>query len=68
MSTLVDNFLKEIIDEDDTLNLTQEKNGEWYIAKPLPFYSLEGFFKRFKDMYLILIGRATAIHFKEDEK
>lgn len=68
MSKLVDDFIKQIIDKDGSINLTQEKDGEWYIAKPLSFYSLINFFKRFKDMYLILIGRATAVHFKEDEK
>lgn len=68
MSKLVDDLLKEIIYEDGNINLTQEKNGEWYVAKPLSFYSSKEFFKRFKDMYLILIGRATAVHFKEDEK
>ena len=63
MSVLIDQLLAE-----ETLNQTTEEiDGKWYIAKPMPFYRLFDW-RRFRDAYRIIIGRAHAYHYKIDEK
>ena len=44
-----------------------EFNGKWYIAKPVSFVDLETLIERFYHAYLILVGKAVAIQYKEDQ-
>jgi hypothetical protein len=63
MSILLDKLLKEA----DVSTTAQEKNLKWYIAKPLPFYSLKTKLKRIKDGLRVVSGKSFAVHYKEDE-
>jgi hypothetical protein len=63
MSVLLDKLLKEA----DTSNEAQAKDLKWYIAKPLPFYSLKTKIQRFKDGLRVMNGKSFAVHYKEDE-
>jgi len=63
MSILLDKLLKEA----DTSNTAQAKDLKWYIAKPLPFYSLKTTMKRLKDGLRVMNGKSFAVHYKEDE-
>lgn len=57
MSTLIDDLM--ILPSQN-----QEIDGKWYIAKP---YDLSSFKQRLIDAYRVLVGKAQAYHFKEDE-
>ena len=62
MSVLIDKLLAE-----DLLNKTEcEIDGKWFIAKPMGYYRLLDF-RRFRDMWRILIGKSHAYHYKIDE-
>jgi hypothetical protein len=63
MSILLDKLFKEA----DTSNLAQAKDLKWYIAKPLPFYSLKTKLQRIKDGLRVMNGKSFAVHYKEDE-
>ncbi len=63
MSILLDKLLKEA----DTSNTAQAKDLKWYIAKPLPFYSLKAKLQRIKDGLRVMNGKSFAVHYKEDE-
>lgn len=63
MSILLDKLLKEA----DTSTTTQVKDLKWYIAKPLPFYSLKTKIQRIKDGLRVVSGKSFAVHYKEDE-
>lgn len=63
MSILLDKLLKEA----DTSNTAQAKDLKWYIAKPLPFYSLKMKIQRIKDGLRVVNGKSFAVHYKEDE-
>ena len=44
-------------------------NGVPYIAKPMsPSWSFKRLKRRLKNTWLVLTGRAIAVHFKEDER
>jgi len=58
MSMLIDRFVN------DEYNVNVEIDGKWYIAKP-KYISMP--LTRLIDAYNILIGKARAIHYKEDE-
>ena len=62
MSILIDKLLKEA----DTPK-TQAKDLKWYIAKPLPFYSLKTKLQRIKDGLRVMNGKSFAVHYKQDE-
>ncbi len=63
MSVLLDKLLKEA----HASNTAQAKDLKWYIAKPLPFYSLKTKIQRFKDGLRVMNGKSFAVHYKEDE-
>lgn len=63
MSVLLDKLLKEA----DASTTTQAKDLKWYIAKPLPFYSLKAKLQRIKDGLRVMNGKSFAVHYKEDE-
>ena len=63
MSILLDELLKEA----DASTTSQGKYVKWYIAKPLPFYSLKTRFQRIKDGFRVMNGKSFAVHYKEDE-
>ena len=42
-----------------------KQHDDWYQAKPVTYPSL---WLRITDAWLVLIGRAVAVHYKEDEK
>ena len=63
MSILLDKLLKEM----DTSNMAQSNDLKWYIAKPIPFYSLKTKIQRIKDGFRVMIGKSFAVHYKEDE-
>ena len=58
MSKLIDDVVKGCSKENALIN------GKWYFAKPITNISL---LTRIKDAYLCLTGKATAVHFKQDE-
>jgi hypothetical protein len=64
MSVLIDKLLKDI-DESIT---SQSNDKKWYIAKPLPFYSIKTKLKRINDGIRVMRGKSFAVHYKEDEK
>lgn len=63
MSILLDKLLKEV----DTSITAQAKDLKWYIAKPLPLYSLKAKLQRIKDGIRVINGKSFAVHYKEDE-
>ena len=63
MSILLDKLLKEV----DSSTTSQSKDLKWYIAKPLPFYSLKMKFQRIKDGLRVMNGKSFAVHYKQDE-
>lgn len=62
MSILIDELLKEECDP----TLTQI-NSKFYVAKPIPFYSIKTVLNRIKDGLKVMKGKAFAVHYKEDE-
>ena len=64
MSILLDKLLKEA---DTSTTTAQAKDLKWYIAKPLPFYSLKTKIQRIKDGLRVMNGKSFAVHYKEDE-
>ncbi len=73
MSKLIDDLVRESGSDPRTLicSTIVKKEAQtickWYIAKPLPFYSIGAFFGRLKDAYRVLIDKSRAYHYKEDE-
>ena len=63
MSILIDKLLKEA----DTSTTAQAIDLKWYIAKPLPFYSLKDKLQKIKDGLRVMNGKSFAVHYKEDE-
>jgi hypothetical protein len=63
MSILIDKLLKE----DSNSTLTQI-NLKFYVAKPIPYYSIYTFIDRIKDGLKVMRGKAFAVHYKEDEQ
>jgi hypothetical protein len=53
MSVLIDKLLKEA----DASITAQAKDLKWYLAKPLPFYSLKTKLKRLKDSFRVMNGK-----------
>ena len=45
----------------------QQFGGKWFIAKPLEFWSLQKFIRRFWDAVSVLMGKSFAVHFRESE-
>jgi len=41
---------------------------KWYAAKPLYPWSIKRIIQNIIHAWLVLIGKATAVHFKEEEK
>lgn len=41
---------------------TLNKNGGWFIAKPVSYFSLS----RFRDSWLVLTGKAVAVQYASD--
>ena len=58
MSELIDDVVKSCVNENVLIE------NKWYLAKPIVNKSL---LTRIKDAYLCLTGKATAVHFKQDE-
>jgi hypothetical protein len=66
MSYLID---KLVSDEQLKNNQYFIEGMGWYIAKPMsPSWSFKRLKSRLKNTWLVLTGRAIAVHFKEDEK
>jgi len=63
MSRLID----ELVKETDNGITAQAKDLKWYLAKPLPFYSLQTKLKRIKDGLRVMNGKSFAVHYKVDE-
>lgn len=63
MSRLIDKLVKET----DNGITSQAKDLKWYLAKPLPFYSLKTKLKRIKDGLRVMNGKSFAVHYKDDE-
>ncbi len=68
MSKLIDKLIKEH-KEHPTTEYDDGKGYSigWYLAKPLPFYSIGSYLSRVKDAYRVLIDKSRAYHYKEDE-
>jgi len=49
---------------DKLIDVKEEIDGKWYIAKPLQYTS---FFKRFKDAIKVLNGEFSAVYFYKDK-
>ena len=66
MSYLID----DIVNDDNLKNDQIFIEGQgWYIAKPMaPSWSFKRLKSRLKNTWLVLTGRAIAVHFKEDER
>jgi hypothetical protein len=63
MSILLDKLLHET----DGSTTAQAKDLKWYIAKPLPFYSIQTKIRNIKDGLKVINGKAFAVHYKQDE-
>ena len=63
MSLLIDELLKE----ESNPTLTQI-DSKFYVAKPIPFYSIFTFIDRIKDGVRVMRGKSFAVHYKEDEQ
>jgi hypothetical protein len=63
MSILIDELLKEECNP----TLTQI-DSKFYIAKPIPYYSIFSLIDRIKDALKVFRGKAFAVHYKEDEQ
>ena len=50
---------------DTYLGCTIEVGDKWYISRPLRLDGIDGFIIRLKDAYLVLMGKADAVTFKE---
>lgn len=61
MSILID----DLLDENNDLTIC-EIDLKWYIAKPIPFYSLKTKLQRIKDGLRVMFGKSFAVHYKED--
>ena len=49
---------------DDLIGNKRNLDGEWVVAKPLDFWSLD----RFIDIWDVFIGKAKAVYFHEEKK
>ena len=58
-------LIDEIIEAD--IRVCYLFDGRWYRAKPLPTYSIHMILHRLYHAWLVLIGKATAITYKEDQ-
>jgi hypothetical protein len=63
MSILIDELLKDECNP----TLTQI-DSKFYVAKPIPFYSIYTFIDRIKDGFRVMVGKSFAVHYKEDEQ
>lgn len=43
-----------------------EKNGRWYLARPLPFYGWWGLRMRISEALDVLRGKADALYWEEE--
>ncbi|GEM_PF-2749264 len=70
MSILIDDLIdlnpKENMVELVTISRWGRQVG-WYIAKPLPFYSIGALIGRIGDAWRVLNDKSRAYHYKEDE-
>ena len=65
MSYLIDDIIYKDRFRDSQIYI----NGVTYIAKPMaPSWSFKRLKRRLKNTWLVLTGRAIAVHFKEDER
>jgi hypothetical protein len=64
MSVLIDKLLKEV----DASTTAQAKDLKWYLAKPIPSYSLKSKLKMIKDGLRVMSGKSFAVHYKQDEE
>ena len=63
MSILIDELLKEECNP----TLTQI-DSKFYVAKPIPYYSIFSFMDRIVDGLRVMRGKSFAVHYKEDEQ
>lgn len=63
MSRLID----ELVQETNNGITSQAKDLKWYLAKPLPFYTIKTKLKRIKDALRVINGKSFAVHYKVDE-
>lgn len=63
MSILIDELVKESYNG----IAEQAKDLKWYLAKPLPFYSIKAKLKRVLDGFRVMNGKSFAVHYKVDE-
>lgn len=60
MSTLIDDLIK------DEHCITGEIGGKWYISKSLECGCVKCFWRRIRDAWKVVRGKAIAVHYKED--
>jgi len=64
MSVLIDRVLEAV----PVYNKNQtEIGGRWYAARPFAFLTIRTLLPRLKDACAVALGRAFAVHYKEDE-
>ena len=63
MSTLIDIVVERYRDDIPVTKIDQR----WYIAKPLPMFTIREKVSKLKDALRVLIGTSFAVHYKEDE-
>ena len=65
MSVLIDKVVETL--SEGPQNREQGKDGNWYFAKSLPYYSWKHTLMRVKDVWRVLVGKSIAVHYKRDE-
>lgn len=48
------------------MNQVEIKGHGWFIAKPLPYYSVKNTLERIRDAWYVLTNRAFAVQFAQD--
>jgi hypothetical protein len=61
-------LVDELVKDTNLLSTDTEINGQWYIAKPMPYYHWKNTIRKIYHAYLILRGKAMAVQFAEDRK
>jgi hypothetical protein len=61
MSILLDELLKEE-------RIMTYIEPRWYMAKPIPYYSIKTLLNRVRDAIRVIRGKSFAVHYKEDEQ
>ena len=61
MSVLIDRLVHE------SARTSTEIDGRWYIAKPYLASWEKSISRRLAEAWLVLTGRAIAVHYKQDE-